>query len=163
MAPNRNHLLLTESIAAKGDVTPCAGRLVDHLGNSAKPVLNLVNVEITWLLTGETEEVAELVLKLDQVLFAHEYVAMSSDPHLAAMSTEEQIPSVRISMVGASGLRIGGRMRNSSLEWQRPFMVMQRPQIELLRDDAARLASQLQDLPYLLVNRDRIEAFFVTE
>lgn len=152
----RNHLLVTTTLTVRGQIVPCGGRLADHLRTWSHPVVSVQDAEVQPHDGGPDSEVhAEVRIPLDHVLFAHEYVAMGGDPHLRAMHEEGPQERVRLVFATTPALNLDGDVSTLAREWQTRFMVVQTPKTP--RGSGPGHA-EVDRLPYVLVNRDRISA-----
>jgi len=156
----KNHLLVTETLAMKGQVANVVGRLADHLGNYERPTLRVEDTETTFFTTFDRVGAAIAEVSRAHILFAHEYVAMSGDPHLQAMDEAQAQDRYRIVVAGAPGLSLTACLKNERTQWERRFLVLAEPEIEDVGGCPAGMADSLEGLPYLLVNRERVETIF---
>lgn len=160
METARNHLLITPDLAVKGTISRVAGRLSDHLGHFERPMLTVENAEITFFTTFERAETMTMDIAFDHILFAHEYVAMSGDPHLQAMNRGPVPDRYRIVMAGMAELALTARLKNAPTQWKRRFVVVTEPETEDVGGCPPGLTDAIDGLPYLLANRDRVETYF---
>ena len=160
MEVTRNHLLLTPEFSVKGTLARVAGRLSDHLVNHERSHLQVLDAETTFFTTFEKAHAVEAEVARDHVLFAHEYVAMSGDPHLQAMNRAPVPDRYRIVMAGAAGLSLVARLRNAAPHSERRFLVVTEPEVKDVGGCPPGMIELLSGLPYLLVNRSRVATFF---
>ena len=64
----RNHLLVTDTITARGTVWPCRGRLADHLRDVARGMITVRDVEVTE--RSKEAEVEEWAVEWEEALEA---------------------------------------------------------------------------------------------
>jgi hypothetical protein len=160
MTPVRNHLLATPRLLARGRVTPLSARLVDHLCGEPRAWFRVEDSEVTEVESGLTYQTPSLFLSTAHVVLAHEYVDLGGDQHLRHMFREKEAVRVRVLLDRLPGITLLGVMRNGPMAWDRRFVVIQEPRVEGDSARSGHLATAVNGLPYLLVNRDRIEALY---
>jgi len=159
MSTARNHLLVTRALALKGTVESVVGRLSDHLRSSGRATATVLDAHATWMEDGSQQELPQVFVSLQQVLFAHEYVDMSGDPHLQAMNAPRVKQRYRVVVDGAPGLVLLGSMTPPHVEAS-PFIVLDAPEWDGEWANRLENAGTLSNLPYLLINQSRIEAYY---
>lgn len=152
----RNHLLITDSHAVSGLVSPVAGRLLNHLRNWSKPRLLVKDALVVHLHTGESETSGEVYLPARSLILAHEYVDLASDPHLRTLHEPGERISVRLGLSGIRGASLRGQMDQTHLDGQAPYFVLHAPKLIAPRDASRDLVETMKNLRYIIVNRDRI-------
>ena len=153
----RNHLFIGEGLLIVGELFPKGERLVDHLNHCAT---HFVDIHAAELRAGEAVDQSERIsLRIDAVSLAHEYVGLSGDPHLKQHAEPSTRPA-QILLDSPPGVRIHGKLRPDQLEGAHRFLVLMEPTAVGLPSAAAK---SLEGLPYLLVNRDRIQCILYPE
>ena len=161
--PSRNHLILTENLAVHGQISPVAGRLADHLSTYTRKYIKLLEAKVTNLTTGESEHAREIHVAHSTIILAHEFVDVSSDAHLRAMNTGADRVCVRMEMRGLPQMTLQGIVGNTVMNSPAKYIVLSNLDVdnhglqENIRNEF------LKSLPYVIVNRDRIEAWRMME
>jgi len=158
MEAARNHLIVTRDLVLKGTIEPVLGRLSDHLRNYERPMLTLLDAAATWVQSEAEQDLPQVSVAVRRVLLAHEYVDMSGDPHMQAMNATGVGRRYRIVMADLPGLILVGGMKTLP-NARHGFLVLEEPSVDSDGGSPEGLARAVQDLPYLLVNEDLIEAY----
>ena len=155
----RNHLLLTAGLAVWGSVSPCPGRLAERLRSRDEGWLRVRDAEIRCLpgpdLRSTTDEVR---VPLAGLLFAHEFVSLRGDPHYRGSAANRPTERARLLFSGLPGVWVEGRLASDALEREGLFLTLLEPRATLVSEAATDHAGLLAGLPYLLVNREHVEA-----
>jgi hypothetical protein len=152
----RNHLLLTEDYAISGLISPMAGRLVDHLRNVRKPYLSLRDGRVLDLKSRSIESANDVLVTVNSILLAHEYIDAGSDQHLRGIHAQHKRIPVRLKLQGIPQATLQGTLEESGLDWQTPFVVLTKPELDLDGESDSGHQDILRGLAYIIVNRDRI-------
>lgn len=149
----RNHLLATVSETVRGLVVPCVGRLTDHLRTCGRHFLTVEHAEATTLAASSKAVSARALVALDEIVWAHEYAAISGDDHQRRHYRPEDEAAVRIALSRPLGLVLEGYLTASWLAQPSRFGVVRDPRAVALSPLAERHAAELAGLHYVVVNR----------
>ena len=156
----RNHLLITPEVVCRGVVTPCAGRLADHLRSLGRR--ELVLRDVTYAVAGGPKQTArEMQIATSELIAAHEYVALGGDPGQRTRPDPLLVVAVRCVILGMRGTTVAGTIERPALEWQRRFLAVQHPEVAGTTDESRAFADAVRGLPYVLLHRERIEALAI--
>jgi hypothetical protein len=155
-------LLLTSSFLVKGVVEGKTQRLSRVLEHGVNPFISVRNAVKTDLQRGDTARFPQLLLNLDQLVLAHEYVDFSRDDFYRGGGEREQV-MIQALVTGPTTITLTGHASRRDLETSyenRRFMVIERPRIGLdpLSPDVD--GGIFEELPYLILNRARITCFY---
>lgn len=156
----RNHLLVTADEAVRGLVVPCRGRLTDHLRTTAKHFLTVESAEETSFASAAKSTSAEALVAIGQVVWAHEYAAISGDDHQRRHYHPEDEEAVRLTLAHPTGLVVEGYVTASWLAAPSRFGVVREPRPVGLTPRAERHVAEMSGLRYIVVNRDVVAAVF---
>lgn len=157
----RNHLMVTDGLVIHGTVSPCPGRLSDLLRGYKRGALSLSDVELTGFDAQEHTECVEVRVSLDSLILAHEYVALGGDEHQRVVRRGRQSTNVGLHFEGLPRFSLNGLVAPEVLEREDRFFSLVTPGTE--GDVPLALAECLQDLPYVLVNRDRVSCVLMLD
>ncbi len=162
-----NHLFVTARFVVKGTVRTGELRLSSWLNAQRRPWLQVEQATFADLLTGEQVAARRASLRLADVLFAHEFVALQGDPVRRRLA-EEQPADFRMASCwfrAPARFELLGRVRREVLDPAAvdDFFVMREP---LLRGGDARDLPALapcRNLSYAIVQRAQLHGFFEYE
>lgn len=156
----RNHLLVTDDQFVRGSLRPLRGRMADHLRTTTRPWLSMSDAEIFFFDDSDQQHFERLHIPLHQVIFAHEYIDLSGDPHLQSKGHAAE-EFIAVALLGALAVR--GRLKRQSLEQDNRFLTLVAP--EFLTTDEASLGrvQPLKGLPWILIQRDKIRVLLEDE
>ncbi len=154
----KNHLFITPELWVRGVVDPCPVRLADHLRNWKRPELSIRDASVQWtkLPSGPPAEFDQLLLARAEIVVAHEYVDLASDPHLRQMHQASPHESVRLYLRGFPGSTLEGRIPSSQVEGELSFLTLLDP-VSVL-PTLPEVEAAVRNLPYLLVQRSMVTA-----
>ncbi len=151
--PLRNHLLATHSTLVHGLVSPMVGRLGDHLRTYSRPYLTVEDAQVHDLEQGTITRVPSMMLQLEVVLWAHEFVALAGDEHRRKITQPEERGPVRVRFADPRGLECTGLVANTVLSNMSRFFVLLDPVTGAAGPLAEKHADAMRGLHYVLINR----------
>jgi len=155
-------LLLTSAFLVKGVVEGKTQRLSRVLEHGVNPFLSVRNALKIDLQRGDRARFPQLLVGMDQLVLAHEYVDFSRDDFYRSGGDRDQA-MIQALVTGPVALTLTGYAARRDLETSfenRHFMVMERPRIELNPPCPEVSGEILADLPYVIINRARISCFY---
>jgi hypothetical protein len=152
----RNHLLVVVDAAVRGLVTPCIGRLTDHLRTFSKHFLVVASPETEAFASETRASAPKLLAALDDVVWAHEYADIGGDDHQRRHYVPEDETAVRIVFSRPQGLAVEGYMTSTWLAQPSRFGVVREPRPVGLTPLAERHAAAMRPLDYVVVNRSAV-------
>ncbi|MFO0982299.1 MAG: hypothetical protein U1E76_11280 [Planctomycetota bacterium] len=160
-----NHLLLTEAFLVKGHVDTGGRRLTNFLNGHQKAFFPIYDVTMIAMDGGDKILSNEAFVPLDSVVLAHEFLEEGGDT-IAKRLGRKELPTASISAFyrGAFKLDLAGRIRPKTVEdanGVNPFFVVQDPTVAGLGQRKAREFNLLRKLPYLILNRKKLDAVFL--
>jgi hypothetical protein len=159
----RNHLFITESSLVCGTVEPCPGRLSDLLRSLLRPSLAVKDAEITFFGDGSTASCDLIHVYLNSVILSHEYVALGGDEHQRALWDNARPMDAQVNLGSVPGLTLRGRIATDALEREERFLAVMSPIVEGGPDQFGHVLELVDGLPYLLVNRSKIDCVMVLD
>lgn len=150
----RNHLLATPDAIVRGLVSPCVGRLTDHLRTCGRHFLVVEGGETTSFLAPARTLSRQVLVALSEVVWAHEYAALQGDEHQRRHYVPEDEVACRIELVRPTGLALEGYVTRTWLAQPSRFGVVREPRAVGLTPLAERHAAEIKTLGYVVVNRD---------
>lgn len=153
-AMTRNHLIVTDSLKARGQIRHVPGRLGDFLRAREAPTIRIEDVEVELGPEGEGIPWSSATLNLGHVTFAHEYVDVASDLHLQSSDVTERVPVA----VVLQSLTLRGRMAPQEILTPRRFFSLTEVEVTMAEGDGQWLADAIRSVSWLLINRDRVQA-----
>ncbi len=157
-------LLYTETFLIKGHANTGSQRLSTFLNNSRKRFLEMEEVTLIKHDGGRRVAAAWMQVRVDDILFAHE-LEMSGDEGLRILA-ERKRDDIEMTAYFSSDipLQISGKVRkhalNSSTFRHCDFIVVVEPKLEGLILKPAREYAVLENMPYAIVNRNRLSLIF---
>lgn len=134
-------------------------RLSDFLNATPRTFLEVDEAGVTAHGSVETARYDSLLVKLDEVLLAHELVEAGGDQVLKALAdADRDLAGIRLQLACRTRIAVSGRVpqrlfAREDLGASR-FIVVDAPEVEGLAPAGS--AGPLRGLPYLIVNRTRI-------
>jgi hypothetical protein len=162
-----NHLFVTARFVVKGTVRTGDLRLSSWLNAQRRPWIQVEQTTFADLVTGEQVAARRASLRLGDVLFAHEFVALQGDPVRRRLA-EERPDDFRMASCwfrAPACFELLGRVRREALDPAAAdeFFVMREP---LLRGGDARdrpVLEPCRNLSYAIVQRAQLHGFFEYE
>lgn len=165
--PIVNHLFVTARFVVKGSVRTGDLRLSSFLNAVRRPWLQVENVTFSDLASGEKVSAHRAMVRLADVLFAHEFLDLAGDPIRKQLAQAES-PDFR--MVSSwfrapARFEMVGRVRREALDPSSSdeFFVVLEPLLRGGADESARELEALKNLPYAIVQRAQLHAWFEYE
>ncbi len=152
--------MVTADEAVRGLVVPCLSRLTDHLRTTAKHFLTVESAEETSFSSLAKHTSAQALVAVGEIVWAHEYAAMSGDDHQRRHYHPEDEAAVRLTIARPSGLVIEGYMTAGWLASPSRFGVVREPRAVGLKPLAERHVAEMSGLRYIVVNRDVVAAVY---
>lgn len=162
-----NHLFVTARFVVKGTARTGDLRLSSFLNAARRPWLPIDHVTFSDLVTGEKIAARRAMLRLADVLFAHEFLDLAGDPVRKKLA-QGQAPDFR--MVSSyfrppSRLEMVGRVRRESLDpaGSDDFFVVVEPLLRGIDEAQKGELEALKNLPYAIVQRSQLHGYFEYE
>ncbi len=152
-------LLATDDVLIRGHVETGGRRLSDFLNATPRTFLEVHEAGVTAHGAVETVRYDSLLVKLDEVLLAHELVEAGGDQVLKALAdAERDLAGIRLELACRRRITVSGRVpqrlfAREDLGSSR-FIVVDAPEVDGVPPGGG--AGPLRGLPYLIVNRTRI-------
>ncbi len=154
------YIFLTDTFIINGHLNTGGQRLSTFLNNTRRRLLNLDEVTFVNHIQGESAQSAALLVRTDDILLAHELEEAGDDRLrlLAEQGRDEVAISARFS--GAFPFRLSGNVSRHTLDRcassHQGFIVILRPRLLIIGDKAADRCGAFQDLPYVILNTNRL-------
>lgn len=159
-----NHLMLTDAFLVKGHIDTRGRRLTSFLNGYQKEFFTIYDVTMIAMDGGDKILSNEALVPLKSVILAHEFLEEGGDMVAKRLGHKEP-PSSSISAFyrGAYKLDLAGRIRPQAIEESNgsPFFVVQDPTVTGLGQRKSREFNLLRKLPYLILNRKKLDAVFL--
>jgi len=157
-----NHLLLTESFFIKGHVSTGTRRLSTYLNDMDKPFVEVGHPAIINCTDGSESQSERVLLRFPDLLLAFELEDTEGDETLKSLSDHGRILTpVKIHIGGKHPMEIRGNMDSHTAErvalGRNDFIVVKDPAIRGLPVPVTAENAFPDALPYIIVNRNRIE------
>ncbi len=153
-------LFLTDAFLIKGNVENKYTRLSKLLDEHRKYFLRVRDVTLIDLNSKDQIQTPLLHMNVDEVLLAHEYLDEAGDGHRAEMGKDHDLQKVRVFYTGNLNVELAGEIRPSAYEISdkatRRFFVMREPKLRGFDDKGDEHLKQLLDLPYAILNKERL-------
>jgi hypothetical protein len=157
-------LVVTDAFLIKGVVGPKPRRLSTLLDESRNHFLSIRDATLVDLRDRNTIRTPRILVNLDRVVLAHEFVDAAGDNYLRSLSHDRELVTIRAFHVGAVNFEIAGQVRRASYEANdanRRFFVVERPTFRGIefRSDNDEL-SVLKRLDYVIVAKQRLSYIY---
>ncbi len=154
-------LFLTEAFLIKGHVTMEGRRLTTYLNGAPRDFVRVDEVTIFRHSDGQQATKPQVLIRLGELLLAHEMVDGDSDETLRHMAERDSdVSRVRAIVGGILPLEISGKIRRSVSERDdlggHDFLVISEPTIEGIPRSSPEEYGLLAKVPYIIVNRNRV-------
>ena len=153
-------VFLTDVFLIKGRLPNKTKRLTNLLEDFARTFLPVHDATLVSLRTREVIRTATVMVNVDEVILAHELVAVAGDETMRRLAgSSEKKSKIRAFYNGATQFEIAGQIENGAYESQpmagRKYFIMQKPIVrglDLQHQDLALLKS----LDYAILKKDRM-------
>jgi hypothetical protein len=155
----RKDLVLTGTFLVKGHVNTGGQRLSNFLNNTPKRFLEMDEATVIHLLQGERTKKARILVRVDEILLAHELEETGDETLRLLAEREKDEITATVLFNGTTRLEVSGRVGKRALErdgGDHDFIVVMGPEIRGLTGEAGMEFSVLDDLHYLIANKSRI-------
>ncbi|MAE27540.1 MAG: hypothetical protein QF724_02930 [Planctomycetota bacterium] len=153
-------LLLTDTFLIRGNIENKYARLSRILDEHRRFFLKVRDATLIDLGTGDRITTPLLHVNMDEILLAHEFLDGGNDTVLADMAKDQELDRIRAFYTGRVNLEFAGHVRPGSYDVNdhstRRFFVMSSPVMKGLVDHDDRDLKQLADLPYAILNKERV-------
>ena len=159
-------LFLTDSFLIKGNVENKYTRLSKLLDEHRKYFVRIRDVTLIDLNSRERINTPLLHMNVDEILLAHEFLDEAGDGMRPNMAREqsETLQKVRTFYTGNLNIEVAGEVRPGSYEISdkatRRFFVMRNPKLRGFKDHGDPELSGLLNLPYLILNKERLSYIY---
>lgn len=156
-------VILTDSFLMLGTIANKYRRLSQLLDHYQKLFVPLVDVTMYDHADGEQIHVSDVLVNLDEVIFAHEFVDSGGDIFQKNMCVDGEKTEIRSFYNGRINLELRGYVRQQAYEinkFNNGFFVMEQPQIKGLPGEVPAVTRLVQELPYIIVQKKRISYVF---
>lgn len=152
-------LFVTEVFLIKGRLARKNKRLTNVLEDYQRTFLPVQDATMVSLRTQEVIKTPNVMVNIDEVLFAHELLEVAGDAALRQLAREEKPTRIRAFYSGAVQFELAGQIEPGAYEsnkmTQRRFFIMQRPVVRGLDLEKSEL-KLLANLEYAIVRKDRM-------
>ncbi len=153
-------LLVTDDFLIRGHVATGGRRLTDFLNATPRAFLEVDEATIVRHRGGAPDGPGAALVKVDEVLLAHELVEAGGDEGLRALAADadRELTGIRLELACRSGLSVTGRVGRrlfADLGANR-FIVVDSPEVAGFFGLAGGVPGPIRDLRYLIVNRTRV-------
>lgn len=155
----RKDLVLTGTFLVKGHINTGGQRLSNFLNNTRKRFLEMEAATVIHLLQGERSETAKILVRIDEILLAHELEKAGDETLKMLAEREKGEITATVLFNDTTLLEVSGRVGKRALErdsGDHDFIVVKDPEIRGLTVDARVELSVFEDLHYLIANKNRI-------
>lgn len=155
-------LFLTDAFLIKGTVENKYVRLSKLLDEHQKSFLRIRDVTLVDLNSRERIQTPLLLMNVEEVLLAHEYLDEAGDGTRAELAREQegQLQKVRVFYTGNLNVELAGQIRPAAYESSdkatRRFFVMRSPKLRGFKHHEDEDLKKLVELPYAILNKQRL-------
>ncbi len=166
MSSLRSDLFLTSAFLIKGNVEGKYTRLSKLLDEHERRFLALRDVVLVDLNSRERIQTPQLQINLSEILLAHEFLDEAGDDtrRELARDQESDLQRVRLFFTGSVNLELAGDIRPRAYERSdsatRRFFVMRRPKVRGFKHQDDDHLLKLTDLPYAILNKERLSYIY---
>jgi len=157
-------LFLTDTFLIKGTVENKYTRLSKMLDEHRKYFLRIRDVTLTDLNSCEQIQTPLLHMNVEEILLAHEFVDEAGDGKRADLAKTQFVQRVRVFYTGPLNIELAGEIRPNAYEVSdkatRRFFVMRNPKLRGFDHKSNRDLKQLLDLPYAILNKERLSYIY---
>ncbi len=156
-------VILTDSFLMLGTIANKYRRLSQLLDHYQKLFVPLVDVTMYDHADGEQIHVSDVLVNVEEIIFAHEFVDSGGDIFQKNMSVDGDKTEIRAFYNGRINLELRGFVRKRAYEvnkFNNEFFVMERPQIKGLPGEVPTSSRIVQELPYIIIHKKRISYVF---
>lgn len=159
-------LFLTDAFLIKGNVENKYTRLSKLLDEHRKYFLRIRDVTLVDLNSRERIQTPLLHMNVEEVLAAHEYLDEAGDGTRADLARDHEgdLQKVRVFYTGNLNVEVAGEIRPQAYEVSdkatRRFFVMSNPKVRGFKHHDDPDLRQLLELPYLIVNKERLSYIY---
>lgn len=157
-------LFLTDGFLIKGNVENKYTRLSKLLDEHRKYFLRVRDCTLIDLASTDRIQTPLLLMNVDEVIFAHEYLDEAGDFVRADLAKSQDLQRVRIFHTGGLNVEVAGEIRPHAYEISdkatRRFFVMRKPKLRGFNDRGDDELRALHDLPYVIVNKERLSYIY---
>jgi hypothetical protein len=154
------YLLLTDAYLIKGHLNTGGRRLSTFLNTTRKHFLEMDEVTIVNQAEGEGARFDPMLLRLDEILLAHEMEEAGDDGLRLLADQERHEVAIHSHFAGTSQLQLSGKVSRRALDrcasGHHDFIVVVEPQLLGLTGRMAQECAVLAGLPYLILNTNRL-------
>jgi hypothetical protein len=158
-------LLVTEDVLIRGHVATGGRRLTDFLNATPRIFLDVDEASVAGHGPGEGMKQDSLLVRVDDVLLAHELVEAGGDQSLKALAHRgRDLGGIRLELGSRLRLTVTGKVIRRLLTREdlgaARFFVVEDPVISGFPTPDGSAPDTLRGLPYIIVNRPRISLAF---
>lgn len=157
-------LFLTDTFLIKGNVENKYTRLSKMLDEHRKYFIRVRDVTLTDLNSCDQIHTPLLHMNVDEILLAHEFVDEAGDGARAELAKTQFVQRVRAFYTGTLNIELAGEIRPGAYEISdkatRRFFVMRNPKLRGFDSKANDDLKQLGDLPYAILNKERLSYIY---
>lgn len=157
-------LLLTDTFLLRGHLKTGDQRLSTFLNTTPKRFLEMDEVTVVNRARGEHVLIARMLLHVEEILIAHEMEDTGDEGLKLLAEREKDEVGVTAYFGGAVPLQLSGKVSKRAIERdvsaRHDFIVVVEPKLREFGGKAAHEYAVLEDLPYMIANRNRL-AFIV--
>ena len=157
-------LLFTDKYLIKGHVHTGSQRLSTFLNNTRKHFLEMEEATLIKHDGGDRTQAEWMLVRVNDILFAYE-MEETGDEALRNLAAPDRAEiAVTVHLKYDPPMQLSGLVRSRAIDSDTPgnhdFFVMVKPMLQGFPAKAAPEYAVLRDIPYLIVNRDRIAFIF---
>lgn len=157
-------LFLTDSFLIKGRLSSKYQRLSRMLEDIERQFVSIEDAELYSLQGGETVRTPRVLVNLDEVLLAHEFVQVAVDETQRTLAHNQKHVPVRTFHNGRIQLEVSGRVEPHAYEPGRGpgkrFFVIQQPQIRGIDTANSEALRALASLEYAIVQKSKLSYIY---
>jgi hypothetical protein len=160
-------LLVTDEALIRGHVATGGRRLTDFLNSTPRTFLDVDEATVADHRTGEGVSYDSLLVRIDEVLLAHEMVEAGGDQVLKALADAgRDLAGIRLELASGLRLTVSGRVITRLLAredlGEAHFFVVDTPVVSGFPSPDGAAPAPLRSLSYVIVNRNRVALAFRT-
>lgn len=162
-----NHLFLTQRFLVKGNVRTGDLRLSSFLNSVRRPWLAIEGATLIDLRNPDRIYSKAVTLRLDDVIFAHEFLDLAGDPLRKSLALPEKNGFRMLSLYFRAPCRLEmlGRARHDAVEAGPgdDFFVVMEPLLRGFDEKDPAELQALKNMTYAIVNRRQAHCYFQYE
>jgi hypothetical protein len=155
-------LFFTDAFLIKGRLQNKSKRLTNVLEDHNRSFIRVLDATMVSLRAPETIRTPNVLIHVDEILFAHELLDLGSDPAMRRIATQAKSNRVRAFYNGNMQFELAGTIEAGAYEQQptgRKYFIMQNPVVRGLDLEHPELAL-LKKLEYAIVRKDKLAYLF---